>query len=103
MLRLVRNMRPAEDLTAPTILEEAEPRSERILREVTEKEEEDGVVGCCGGRCWAERAGEGGPKGKGEEGGNERFVDERDWEMGCSDEEARIRFGVDEDAGLFKT
>jgi hypothetical protein len=43
---------PADDLTAPTMLDEAELRSERMLRWAIEKEEEEGVVGCCWGKGW---------------------------------------------------
>jgi hypothetical protein len=47
--RKIRIPFPADDLTAPTMLEEAELRSERMVRGAREKEEEEGVVGWSGG------------------------------------------------------
>ena len=104
MLRLTRNIRipfPADDLTA-------ELRSERILRGAREKVADEGVEGGC---CWGCRdalvgAGEGDRRGKGKEGeaGREaRLVDEKDiryCEDVDSDNEGRMRLGVDDEAVL---
>jgi len=102
--RLTRNIR----MPFPTMLDEAELRSERMLRGAREKEADDGVEGGCWGcrEAWV-GAGDGQRRGRGTDGDggwDARLVEERDTRccVVVDSDDGRTRLGTDDEAVLLR-